>query len=93
MSCLEIKVVFDGHEMFQNCSLKSRLKSISIFEVKFLSCLEIKIDFYIGQEFFRTVLLKTRQLEIKVKFLSCLEIQIVLSQNCFIEIEVDLRSR
>ena len=42
MSCLEIKVVFI---MRQKLFLKSRLKSTLIFEVKFMSCLEIKVNF------------------------------------------------
>ena len=42
MSCLEIKAVF---KMCQKCSMKSRLKSTLIFEVKLISCLEIKIKF------------------------------------------------
>ena len=42
MSCLDIKVVF---KMLQHCSLKSRLKSTLIFEVKFMGCLETRVVF------------------------------------------------
>ena len=42
MTCLEIKVVY---KMRQKCFLKSRLKSALIFEVKFMSCLKIKVKF------------------------------------------------
>ena len=43
MTCLEIKVVY---KMRQKCFLKSRLKSALIFEVKFMSCLKIKVKFF-----------------------------------------------
>ena len=42
MNCLEIKVVF---KMRQKCSLKLKLISTFISEVKFMSCLEIKVKF------------------------------------------------
>ena len=47
MSRLEIKVVF---KIRQNCSLKSRLKSTLIFEVKFMSRHEIKVVFKMRQD-------------------------------------------
>ena len=43
MTCLEIKVVY---KMRQKCFLKLRLKSALIFEVKFMSCLKIKVKFF-----------------------------------------------
>ena len=63
MSCLEIKVVF---KMRQNCSLKSRLKSTLIFEVKYMCCLEIKVVFKMCENpLFITITTQTNDLGVK----------------------------